>query len=412
MKKDIEQLMLQNQIEAILVVGPGDHNPYMVYMTGGAHLTSADLVIRKGETPVLFHASMERDEAAKTGLRTVGYNQYPFSNYLKAVNGDRIKAIAIRYQKMLSDLGIESGKVLLYGKIESGFGYAVFSALQSRMPDITLVGHHQPDILLTAMATKDEEEINRIRQMGKVTTGVVAKTAEFLKSQFVSEGVLVGKDDKPITIGQVKKKIDLWLAEGGAENPEGTIFAIGRDAGVPHSSGKADDFLRLGQTIVFDIFPCEVGGGYFYDFTRTWCLGYASDEAQKLYEDVLSVYQQLGSELLINIPFKQYQKRTCELFEAQRHLTVRIKPDTEEGYVHALGHGVGLHIHEQPFSGQTSSENEILAPGSIFTMEPGLYYPERGMGVRLEDTYAACEDGSFEVLAEYPMDLVLPIKNQ
>ena len=88
-----------------------------------------------------------------------------------------------------------------------------------------------------------------------------------------------------------KRRINLWLAERGADNPEGTIFAIGRDAGVPHSTGTASDPLRLGQTIVYDIFPCEAGGGYYYDFTRTWCLGYAPDAVQALYQDVLDVYQ-------------------------------------------------------------------------------------------------------------------------
>ena len=46
----------------------------------------------------------------------------------------------------------------------------------------------------------------------------------------------------------------------------------------------------------------------------------------------------------------------------------------------------------------------------VVTVEPGLYYPERGMGVRLEDTLWARPDGVFEILAEYPMDLVLPVK--
>jgi len=49
-------------------------------------------------------------------------------------------------------------------------------------------------------------------------------------------------------------------------------------------------------------------------------------------------------------------------------------------------------------------------PGSVFTLEPGLYYPSRNMGVRIEDTYATRADGSFEVLVDYPYDLVLPVK--
>jgi Xaa-Pro aminopeptidase len=69
---------------------------------------------------------------------------------------------------------------------------------------------------------------------------------------------------------------------------------------------------------------------------------------------------------------------------------------------------VGLHVHEKPFSGAGVADR--LLPGSIFTSEPGLYYPSRGLGVRIEDTYYVRPDGSFEILADYPKDLVLPVR--
>jgi Xaa-Pro aminopeptidase len=264
--------------------------------------------------------------------------------------------------------------------------------------------------LLQAMATKDSSEVERIRRMGMITVEVVGQTADFLSGHRAKNDILVKPDGSPLTIGEVKSRINLWLAERGAENPEGTIFAIGRDAGVPHSSGNPGDLLRLGQTIVFDIFPCEAEGGYYYDLTRTWCLGYAPDEAQKLYEEVLSVYRQIRSELKVNALCRDYQYRTCELFEAQGHPTLKSTPQTEEGYVHGLGHGVGLNIHERPWFSMRATAGDRLAPGSVITVEPGLYYPERGLGVRLEDTVWVRPDGQFEVLADYPMDLVLPVR--
>jgi Xaa-Pro aminopeptidase len=100
----------------------------------------------------------------------------------------------------------------------------------------------------------------------------------------------------------------------------------------------------------------------------------------------------------------------CDLFEAKGHPTIRQNPLTQEGYVHSLGHGVGLHIHEQPFSGPNSSDNEKLVPGVVVTVEPGLYYPDERLGVRLEDTVWMRPDGQVEVLAEYPLDLVLPMR--
>lgn len=410
MKNDIDSLMEKKDINALLVTGAGDHNPFMVYFTMGAHLTLADLVKPRGRKPVLFHGSMERDEAAKTGLETRSFLDYQIQDYMKKAGNDYIFAMALRYRQMLNDAGVTSGKVALYGQVDLGRGYAFFSKLQEIMPEITLVGYEDDDLLAIARMTKDTDELNRIRNIGKITTSVVAKTADYLSSRQVKGDVLTNGDGLPVTIGEVKARINLWLAEAGAENPEGVIFSIGRDAAVPHSSGNPDDILRLGETIVFDIFPCEQGGGYFYDLTRTWCLGYANKEISELYNQVRTVYDQVVSELKINARFTDYQMRTCDLFEVMGHPTIRKDPNTVTGYIHTLGHGVGLHVHERPTSSILATEADILAPGAVFTVEPGLYYPDKNMGVRLEDTLVVNEDGSFEVLADYPMDLVIPVK--
>jgi Xaa-Pro aminopeptidase len=410
MKTDLDNLMQSNNLDAILITGPGQHNPSMVYITGVANLTGADLIKKRGLEPILFHGSMERDEAAKTGLRTKSYLDYNINELLNQANGDMVKAMATRYRLMLIEAGITAGRVAIYGQVEAGASYAIFSALQEAMPEITLVGETGTSVLMQAMATKDADEIAHIRGMGKITTQVVGQVADFLTSQATQEDVLVKSDGQPLTIGYVKNQINLWLAERGAENPEGTIFAIGRDAGIPHSTGNPLDVLRLGQTIVFDIFPCEAGGGYYYDFTRTWCLGYAPDEALALYENVLSVHQQMMNELKVGTLFKQYNQRTCELFEAQGHATPKSNPQTQEGYVHSLGHGLGLHVHELPRSGTIATNEDRLDPGVVITIEPGLYYPDKGMGVRLEDSVWVRPDGKIEVLAEYPLDLVLPMK--
>lgn len=410
MKSDLDKIMEAHNLDAMLVIGPAQHNPPMVYMTGGGHLTGGDLVKKRGEAPILFYNPMERDEAAKTGLATRNLGDYRFQDLLKQTGGDYLQAMVMRYQAMLTELGITSGRIAIYGQADAGSAYAIFTTLQKAMPGLTLVGELGDSALLEAMATKDESEVERIRRMGQVTTAVVAQVSDFLTSHPVKDGVLVKADGQPLTIGDVKSRINLWLAERGVENPEGTIFAIGHDAGVPHSAGNPDDLLRLGQTIIFDIFPCEAEGGYYYDLTRTWCLGYAPDEVLALYEDVLTVYNWILSELRVDMPCKEYQQRTCELFEARGHATIKTNPQTQEGYVHGLGHGVGLNVHERPWFGLSATDVDRLAPGVVVTIEPGLYYPERGMGIRLEDTIWVRPDGQMEVLAEYPLDLVLPMK--
>jgi Xaa-Pro aminopeptidase len=409
MKHEIDERMINEGVDALLVVGPAQHNPAMVYLTGGGHLTNADVIKKQGQPPVLFFNTMERDEAAKSGLKTIGYDHYPLNKFIKECNGDLVEAMAVRYEFMLKDCDVTHGKIALYGTIELGPKFAVLSRLQQRMPAIEFVGYVVDTILMPAMMTKDQHELARIRNMGKITTQVVQKTADFLQQHNAKDNVLITAEGRPLTIGDVKAKINLWLAEAGAENPHDTIFAIGRDAGVPHSLGTPGDALRLGETIVFDIFPCEAGGGYHYDFTRTWCLGFAPQPVQELYDQVYQVYKTLVSELKENQPFKAVQDRTCDLFEAVNHPTIRSKSNSMEGYVHSVGHGLGLRVHEMPFSGATAGENEILAKGSVFTIEPGLYYPDQGMGVRLEDTFFINENGQAEKFVDFPMDLVLPI---
>lgn len=411
MKSDLNRLMEEKGYKAILITGPAQHNPAMVYLTGGGHMTHADLIIPQGGEPILFHNPMERDEAAATGLATKSLVDYGWKDLMKAAGGNTIKATALRYKKMFTDAGITDGTIAVYGKGEVGTNFAIFSALSEILPDCEIVGEPpRSSSMLESMATKDADEIERIRKMGKITTEVVSKVAEFLTTSKVKNDLLIKSDGQPLTIGDVKGKINLWLAEKGVENPHGTIFAIGRDAGVPHSTGNPDDVMTLGKTIIFDIFPCEAGGGYHYDFTRTWCLGYAPDEALDLYEDVRTVYQTVMSELVVNTPFKVYQDRACELYKDQGHPTIKDDPSIQEGYVHSLGHGVGLHVHEAPWSGTDATEKDILAPGIVATIEPGLYYPSRGMGCRLEDTITVNQDGVFEILADFPLDLVLSVK--
>jgi Xaa-Pro aminopeptidase len=412
MKNDLTQLMERENIDAIWIMGSATHNPAMTYFTGNAHVSFADLILITGQEPVLFCAAMERDEAASTGLKTINAAKYEFMKLLEETGGDMNLVGAMVGKKMFEELGLTQGRVSVYGKVDLSSQLGVISNLKDQLPDIVLIGEGNKSILLEARATKDEDEIQRIRKMGKITTGVVGKTAAYLQSCDVnSDEILLNKNGTPVTVGEVKKKINLWLAEAGVENPEGTIFAIGGDAGVPHSAGKPEDKICLGKTIIFDIYPQEAGGGYFFDFTRTWCLGYAPETVNKIYQDVKTVYQTIIEELELNGWAPDYQDRTCELFEAQGHKTIRQDNQLQSGYVHSLGHGLGLNVHERPWFGKGANPEDKLASGSVVTIEPGLYYPEKGMGCRLEDTVWVRPDGKMEILAEYPYDLVLPMEN-
>lgn len=413
MKSDLDALMQVKNLAAFIVFGNAEYNPPMTYLTGGGHVSHATLIKKRGEEAVLFFGDMERDEAARSGLRLIPYSTFDTMALLKKANRDGTLAAAMQCEMMLKKLDITSGRIGVYGTYDLSAILGMLSHLRTLVPEIEFVGESREDsIFMRAMETKDEVEVNRIRRMGKVTTEVVAKVAHFLTSCDVREDeVLLKADGSVLTIGDVHAKIRLWVAERGAELPSGFIFSIGRDAGVPHSTGNPTDLVRLGQTIVFDIYPAEAGGGYYYDFTRTWSLGYATPEAQTLFDQVKEIYDQLSGSFDLNAPFKSYQQMTCEYFESKGHQTQLHTKAPVEGYVHSLGHGVGLNIHERPFSGLMTGDEQRLAPGVVITSEPGLYYPEKGMGFRIEDTLWVRPDGQMEILADYPYDFVLAMKN-
>jgi len=162
MKKDLDSLMQARELVAILVTGSGQHNPAMVYMTGGGHMTSADLIKPRGADPVLYYNPMEREEAAASGLKTKNLAAYNWKDFMQQADQDTNNAKALRYKAMLTELGITSGKVSVYGKGEVGANYAVFTALQTAAPDLEIIGEDARDSLfLAAMSTKDSDEIKR-----------------------------------------------------------------------------------------------------------------------------------------------------------------------------------------------------------------------------------------------------------
>ncbi len=412
MKTDLDAIMQAENIDALLVLGDAEHNAPMYYLSGGGHINAATLIKPRGKDAILFHNDMEREEAAKTGLKTIPYSKFSLKTLKKEAQERKTTVAALRLKKMFASCNLTSGRVGVYGKTDLSASLAMLTAAKKLMPNIRFIGESSENsVFLKAMETKNEAEVARIRKMGQITTEVVGLVRDFLTTRPVGQDeVLLQADGKALTIGNLKNKINLWLAERGAENPEATIFSIGRDAGIPHSVGTASDPIRLGKTIVFDIFPCEAGGGYFYDFTRTWTLGYAPAAEKKLYDQVRAAYEQIEAKLESGMPFGELQRITCELFEAQGHATPLHTEAPQEGYVHSVGHGLGINIHERPWAHMKTKDN-ILRPGVVFTIEPGLYYPSQGMGVRIENTYYARPDGSFERLAEFDFGLVLEMKN-
>jgi Xaa-Pro aminopeptidase len=412
MKADIDRLMAQRNYAALLVVGGTAHNPPMYYLANGANVTEKTVLVKpRDAAPILYVSAMERDEAAASGLEV-----RPALHRLAALRheagGDELQATARWLGELLAEAGVKAGTVAAYGSGDLGGSLELLTALAEFHPQYNVVGEYDNSVLQVAMNTKDSAEASRIRAVGRKTMRVVGGVEEFLTSHRARGGYLVQKDGARLTVGDVKRRIRQLLTEENIVDAEGgVIFAIGRDAGVPHSRGRDRDPIALGKTIIFDIFPAEPGGGYFFDFTRTWCLGHAPDEVQQAYDDVLAAYQAVMKALRPNELCRVYQALTCDLLEARGHPTLRSDPQTQSGYVHALAHGLGLQVHESPRFSDVPGNEARLEPGVVVTIEPGVYYPERGYGVRLEDAvWLNPETLKFETLSRYHKKLVLPVK--
>ncbi|MDW8270649.1 MAG: M24 family metallopeptidase, partial [Anaerolineae bacterium] len=175
--------------------------------------------------------------------------------------------------------------------------------------------------------------------------------------------------------------------------------------------------LRLGETIVFDVFPYDPATGYFHDVTRTFFLGYAPDPLAERWQQVKTVFDRVLAELRIGERCARYQELVCDAFESLGYPTLRQDPKTQRGYVHSLGHGLGLDIHEPPALNLMPDNDTVFVPGHVFSVEPGLYEPDTppdggpgGWAIRLEDTVAFDHDGHLVNLTAYPCPMVIPVR--
>jgi Xaa-Pro aminopeptidase len=407
-KRDIDRLMKERGIDVAVITGTVKGNATMYYVVNGAAISHAIVIWKRGEAPSLLCGSMEREEAAASGLTTVDTAKYNIVQMIREADGDRLTASVNYYRTIFEEFGVE-GSVAFYGMGDVGRNWELLKALDAALPGVTIRGEFDDDVFLTARMTKGQEELERIKVVGRKTCEVVGHVVEFIKSHGVDGKTFVKADGSPLTIGDCKAEIKMALAARKIIEEVDTIFAIGRDAGIPHSRGNDADPIELGKTIVFDIFPQEEGGGYFFDMTRTFVFGEASSEILDTYKTLEDCYDEVAGTLKMNEQCSVYQTRTCDFFEARGIETPRTNPQVTNGYVHSLGHGIGLNVHEKPTLSDLAGNKDALVPGSVFTFEPGLYYPDKGYGMRIEDVYYVHEDGRIENLTNYPRDLVVEV---
>lgn len=403
MKADIDRLLAERGLDAIVAMG-GSHDPNVSYLMNGAAIHDGVIVVqRRGIAPVLCHGPMERGEAATTGLRTRNLGEYDLRRILEEEQGDRLRARVRMLRQVFADEGVR-GRVVFYGQMDQGAAYALLRALDAASSDVDVVGDYDRNLIRDARRTKSGDEVRQIRRVSAACGRVVQRVRDYLSVRRREDGIVHTEDGRPLLIGNVRRMLRAWLLEEGLEDT-GTIFAQGADAGLPHSRGDDSRPVRTSQAIIFDIFPRPVGGGYHTDITRTWCIGPAPAELRATYDVVLDAYRKATSALKVGGRCAEYQRLVCDLFEQAGHPTPRTHSTTQVGYVHSLGHGVGLEVHEEPRISDFPGNDDALQPGMVFSIEPGLYYPNKQIGVRLEDTWRIDSSGRPENLTASSLEL-------
>ncbi|MFP8956191.1 M24 family metallopeptidase [Natrialbaceae archaeon A-CW3] len=323
-----------------------------------------------------------KEADADTVTRTAEYD----SQELVAEHGRYEGGLRV-YMQFLADHGVESIAV------PRNFPTGTADGLRDHGIAVTV----EPDgIVSDIRAVKHDEEVESIHRTQRANQEAMAVAETMIAEADIDDGVLV-TDGEPLTSERVTEEIEVTLLRNGCSLDE-TIVACGEHGADPHDRGSGP--LEADELIVIDIFPRDKETKYFGDMTRTFCRGTPTDEMQRRYEVTHEAFEAALEAIEAGVTGKEVHDATCDVIEDAGYATLRNDPNTDTGFIHSTGHGVGLDIHEGPSISPVGGE---LEPGHVITIEPGLYDPAVG-GVRIEDLVVVTEDG-YENLTDYPIDL-------
>ncbi len=379
---DLDREMEERGVDSLIVFGDSTvGNPDLRYVAGGSIPRGGILVKRRSHDPTLIVSNIDVGSARQGRVRNIRtYSDYGLEKI--SARYDRDEGRARFYQKIIEGEGL-SGPTVVAGRNDISNSLLLIDSLRKK--GIKIVGEKTPTILERARETKDREEIERLRVLGKKTTKVVEETVAFLRKAKVRGSKVLHKS-KPLRVDIVRRLVGRLLAEENLIAPEDIIFAPGRKSSDPHYSGEAKDIVRSKEPIVFDIFPSEPDG-YWHDCTRTYVFESPSKRVKEMYDAVLEAQTGALDMIKEQVPCREMMIQACKIFERRGYPTARLiakgnKEARVRGFMHGLGHGVGLTIGERPYLSLYGKE--VLRKGSVVTVEPGLYEPRLG-GVRIED---------------------------
>jgi Xaa-Pro aminopeptidase len=256
----------------------------------------------------------------------------------------------------------------------------------------------QPDPFYPKRLIKTPAEKRAIRNTLRHTGNAIRRAYKVLRESRIKGDRILWRG-KTLTSEILRGEIHLALLENNCLGKH-TIVACGNQGVDPHCEGSGP--LRPHQPIIMDVFPKSMDTQYFGDMTRTVVKGRASPAFSKQWHAVRHA-QETGIKMVkAGIDGKKIHDWICKYFEEKGYRTGMVK-GRMQGFFHGTGHGLGIDIHEAPRVARVSN---ILKPGMVVTVEPGLYYLGVG-GCRIEDVVYV-KKGGCEVLSSCPKILEIP----
>ncbi|MEM2107750.1 MAG: Xaa-Pro peptidase family protein [Candidatus Bathyarchaeia archaeon] len=315
----------------------------LIYFTGFSGATA--LLIPKEGAPTLYVYNVNYEQAKAEGK--------VFIVSLVRRSGDLLESIAEQVKALkIENLALDAAS------IES------WRALAKKVKGTTRL-KVQGGIVSALRKVKDAQEIELMRKAAELTSEGMRAAYEILAPGMKEY--------------EVAAEIEYAMRKNGSYGTAfETIVASGAYSAFPHG-GCSDRAICKGDLVVVDI-----GATYKYyhsDMTRTLVAGKPTDKQRKLYDIVKEAQDKALEAVKLNVKAKAVDAAARKIIA---------KAGYGEYFVHNLGHGVGLEVHEPPVLGPHSKE--VLAEGNVFTVEPGIYLVGYG-GIRIEDTVLLCKDG-------------------
>lgn len=242
---------------------------------------------------------------------------------------------------------------------------------------------HGPQLVDVSEVVKRQRSIkdnSEIEQLAAAADCAEKALIELIDSDYLRPGV---------TERSVAAQLDFLMRTLGSEGPSfDTIVATGANGALPHHEPD-DTVLQDGDLVVID-FGATVNG-YRSDCTRSFCLGNLQPWQEEIADVVLHAHMAAVEAVKSGCAAGVVDKAARDVIADAGY---------GDMFGHSTGHGVGLDVHENPFV--RTGSTEILGPGSVFTVEPGIYIPNKG-GIRIENTYALMNDDAVQSFQRYSL---------